>query len=665
MPFYYWRRRQRWFRKRPYYTTRFKKRRRRRRKRTRIYRRQRPHRFTRRRYRRTKKVRKKKKKINIAQWQPDAIKKCKVKGTDVLILGGEGKQFECYTDVKLDFVPPKAPMGGGFGAEVFTLYDLYTDYKFHKNIWTASNVGMDLIRFTGMKFTFYRHPETDFVIKYQRNPPFDINKYTYPSYHPHVLMQDKHKIVLLSAASNPRGKLKKTVYIKPPKLMQTKWFFARDFCHAQLLLLTASIADFRYSYLGCCNQSNQISFFYLNRDFYQNANWGEGKGTSPYIPYDTFPSTRTFNFKYLDKETTRDGTFSRPQNYNESVNYDTGFFNSKLLRMTAWTQPAMAHIPTAVARYNPSIDDGKSNMLYLTSIFTKSYTPPTTDETILIRELPLWLSVWGFLQWVTKQKKDKAFLRTHCVVLMSKALQITSTATTNPYILPLDLKFVNGRPPYEEYLTTSMKTSWYPTVYYQMETLNAIAECGPFVPKYAETKRSTWELKYSYTFYFKFGGPFNTDKEVTDPCKQNKFPIPGDLPNRIQIQNPLKQETDSFLHAWDFRRGQITDRAFKRMCKNLQIDSDFQTDAEEVIPKKKARLGRALQTQEEKTQEIQECLQDLCKENTFPETQEANLQQFINFQQEQQLNIKKNILKLLTQLKERQQCLELQTGLFN
>lgn len=200
----------------------------------------------------------------------------------------------------------------------------------------------------------------------------------------------------------------------------------------------------------------------------------------------------------------------------------------------------------------------------------------------------------------SKRKKDKQFLRTHCVVLVSKALQVQSTGTTNPYILPIDLKFVNGRPPYEEYLTSSMKTSWMPSVYYQMETLNAIAECGPFVPKYSETKRSTWELKFSYNFYFKFGGPYNTDKEVTDPCKQSKFPIPGDMPNRVQIQNPLKQETDSFLHAWDFRRGQITEKAFKRMCKHLEIDSDFQTDAEETIPKKKARLGRALQTQEEK-----------------------------------------------------------------
>nr|UHK03828.1 MAG: ORF1 [Torque teno midi virus] len=664
MPFYYWRRRQRWFRKRPYYTRRFKKRKRRRRKRTRIYRRQRPYRFTRRRYRRTKKVRKKRKKINIAQWQPDSIKRCKIKGTDVLILGGEGKQFQCYTDVKLDYVPPKAPMGGGFGAEVFTLYDLYNDYKFHKNIWTASNVGMDLVRFTGVKFTFYRHPETDFVIVYKRNPPFDINKYTYASCHPHVLMQEKHKLVLLSTASNPRGKIKKSVFIKPPKLMQTKWFFARDFCQAQLLLLTASIADFKYSYLGCCNQSNQISFFYLNRDFYVNANWASGKGTQPYLPYDSFPKA-DLQYTYLDKEKQVTAKFTRPADYNKSVDYETGFFNSKLLRLIKWNDSTMAHTPTVVARYNPSIDDGKSNMLYLTSNFTKQYTPPTTDETILLRDLPLWLAVWGFLEWVVKEKKDKQFLRTHCVVLVSKAIQIQSTGTTNPYILPLDLKFINGRPPYEEYLTTAMKNSWMPSVYYQMETLNAIAECGPFVPKYSETKRSTWELKFSYNFYFKFGGPYNTDKEVTDPCKQSKFPIPGDMPNRVQIQNPLKQETDSFLHAWDFRRGQITEKAFKRMCKHLEIDSDFQTDAEETIPKKKARLGRALQTQEEKTQEIQECLQDLCKENIFPETQEANLQQFINFQQEQQLNIKRNILKLLTQLKERQQCLELQTGLFN
>nr|UHK03836.1 MAG: ORF1 [Torque teno midi virus] len=662
MPRFYWRRRRRYYRPRwwkPKY-----KRRQRRRKRKRIYRRQRPYRTLRRRYRRKTKVRRKRKKIPIMQWQPDSIRKCKIKGSDVLILGAEGKQFQCYTDVKNDFVAPKAPMGGGFGAEVFTLYDLYQDYKFHKNIWTSSNLNMDLVRFTGARITFYRHPETDFVIIYRRNPPFDINKYTYPSCHPHVLLQEKHKVILLSKSTKPNGKLKKTIKIGPPKLMQSKWFFARDFAKAQLFMLIGTIADFQYSYLGCCNQSNQISFFYINRDFYQNANWAAQQGTHPYKPWDTVPTTEIC-YKYQDKDQTRDGKFKPPDDYAKSIQYTTGWFNSQLIRATQITSPIQAHLPTGVGRYNPAIDDGKSNLLYLISTHAKQYTPPTTDETIVLRDLPLWLAVYGFLEWVVKTKKDTTFLRWHCVVLVSKAIQQAPSATTNPYILPIDLKFINGKPPYEEYLTSSMKNNWYPSVMYQMETLNSIVECGPYMPKYADTRKSTWELKYDYTFYFKFGGPYQTDKEVTDPTKQNKFPVPGDLPNRIQIQNPLKQDSDSFLHAWDFRRGNITEKAFKRMYKHLQIDSDFQTDTEEALPQKKARLGRALQTQEEKTQEIQECLQDLCKENIFPETQEADLQQFIQFQQDQQLNIKRNILRLLTELKHRQSSLELQTGLFN
>ena len=187
--------------------------------------------------------------------------------------------------------------------------------------------------------------------------------------------------------------------------MQTKWFFARDFCQAQLLLLTASIADFKYSYLGCCNQSNQISFFYLNRDFYQNSNWAADTGKTPYVPYDTFPST-DLTYNYLDKEKTLQGTFKKPTDYAKSVEYTDGFFNSKFLRITSWSpSTAMAHIPTGVARYNPSIDDGKANLLYLTSNHTKKYTPPTTDDTILLRDLPLWLAVWGFLEWVVKEKK--------------------------------------------------------------------------------------------------------------------------------------------------------------------------------------------------------------------------------------------------------------------
>ncbi len=46
------------------------------------------------------------------QWQPDSIRKCKIKGVGILILGAEGTQMDCFTVTKTDYVPPKIPWEG-------------------------------------------------------------------------------------------------------------------------------------------------------------------------------------------------------------------------------------------------------------------------------------------------------------------------------------------------------------------------------------------------------------------------------------------------------------------------------------------------------------------------------------------------------------------------
>ena len=109
---------------------------------------------------------------------------------------------------------------------------------------------------------FYRHPETDFIIAYDRQPPFDLDEYTYLLCHPQNMLLSKHKIILLSKSSKPNGRVKKTKKIKPPKLMLTKWFFQKQFAEYPLLQLKASAANFQYSHLGCCN-TNQITTFFI------------------------------------------------------------------------------------------------------------------------------------------------------------------------------------------------------------------------------------------------------------------------------------------------------------------------------------------------------------------------------------------------------------------
>ncbi len=70
--------------------------------------------------------------------------------------------------LKTDSTPSRAPGGGGFGVERINLQYLYQEWKARNNIWTSTNQLTDLGRYIGGKITFYRHPDTDFIVNYTK-----------------------------------------------------------------------------------------------------------------------------------------------------------------------------------------------------------------------------------------------------------------------------------------------------------------------------------------------------------------------------------------------------------------------------------------------------------------------------------------------------------------
>nr|UHM26119.1 MAG: ORF1 [Torque teno midi virus] len=669
MPFY-WRRRRRWwwgkrwnkYRRRPRYK-----------RRRRVYKRRRFNRAPRRRRRKRKyKVRKKKKLITLKQWQPDSIRRCKIKGYGTLVLGAQGRQLLCYTNmIKYNWIP-KAPGGGGFGCQLFSLGSLYTDWVFKKNIWTHTNIYYDLVRYLGVRFTFYRHPETDFIVAYDNQPPFDIQKYTYMHCHPANLLLAKHKKILLSAATNPRGKLKLRMRIRPPKQMITKWFFSKHFSSAGLCLLKAAAMQTRYANIGCCNTNQLVTVYYLDPVFYAKGNWAHKiSDTTPYLPYTNFPGSLHLWLPGEDitQSTKSDNNhlFNKPDTYDTSVNYNTGFFCRKLMTAiqistTISPHDKMAALPVNVARYNPNWDSGEKSEIWFCSAFSPGHEKPETDHDLYMTGYPIWMMLWGFINYVQMKKQDKTYFDTYYVVLKSPAFFPKPAVGAGDYYIPIDNEFVTGTLPYEEYITRAMKAAWYPKLKNQMKILNILATCGPFVPKYDETKNSTWELDYYYNFFFKFGGPELTDPKVVDPQYQTTYDVPDTIGARLQITDPAKNKASKLFHSWDWRRGLLTKRAFETMQQNLSTDSDISTDSGSP-QKKKKRTGPLLNNPEEENKKIKSCLLSLCEENTCqePETQE-DIKQLIKLQQQQQLELKRNILTLLMELKEKQRMLQLQTG---
>lgn len=575
----------------------------------------------------------------------------------------------CYTNEASEYLQPKAPGGGGFGSEVFTLQWLYRQWLAHNNIWTASNEHTDLCRYTGTKITVYRHPTVDFIVTYDRMPPFNINKFTYAELQPQNLLLHKHKRVILSRRTNPKGKIKHTFKIGPPKQMITKWFFQRDFDRAHLFRLSATACTFEYPRYGKGNASNILTVPSLNTFFYANSDWAQTK-KGPYTNIHTEPPV--YYYKYRDsKGLEQSGEYKKPtdmteKGYYESINYSTGIFQTNFLKAhyvsAQQGQHSQAALPIIFLRYNPHEDDGHGNEVYLTSILNGNYNKPGPSAPDLqFNNVPLWMAFWGYYNYLLISTANKGLYLSHMFVVKSPALRPLSQATDQKYYPILDMDFIQGKLPWGEYLSENAKKLWYPTAESQTQTINQIVSTGPYVPKLNNQPDSTWELPYKYISYFKWGGPQVQDPNIEDPSSRQKYNVPDTVKQTVQISDPGKLHPETIFHDWDYRRGIITQTAIKRMSENLEIDSIISSDDSDSPPKKR-KITKELPCINQKEEKIKKCLLSLCEEPICQETPQT-LQEHIKQQQQQQQQLRRDLLYLLTNLKKNQRHMQLQTGI--
>lgn len=662
MPFW-WRRRNK-----PWYGRRYKRRYfRTRRRKPRYKRRRRPRRSYRRRRRSRKKVRRKLKRIIVKQWQPDSIVKCKIKGFEIQLLGSQGCQHRCYTSHKYEWTVPRAPSGGGFSSELYTLKYLYQEWKYRFNIWTKSNDYRDLCRYTGAKFTFYSDPKTDFIICYDTTPPFTLDKHTYMSYHPLQLLLRKHKRILLSKQTNPRGRHKLTIKIHPPKQMISKWFFQQYFAEAGLANIICAAASFNYPALSCCNENQIMSIYYLHPAFYHNSDWAQTK--DKYLPITTMSGKYKFTYKTERNTDASVEIDTSNLTYAQSISWGSGWFQPAVLNAykVEHNNTSYANIPCGVARYNVNLDSGSGNKIWLAPITNGHYGVPR-DEDLIIENIPLWLALYGYTSFLWQKKKDQSYFKAYMLILKSPAIQPLQSVTPPEYYPVIDRSFQLGKAPGDTYLDNNMKLKWYPTLNTALETINAIVCTGPFMPKYENQKESTWQLSSKYCFYFKWGGPHQTDQPVSDPAKQPQWNVPDHFQQTVQVSNPQKQKWETIFKPWDYRRGTLTKKAIKRMYEHLEFDESMFSDSDPELPKKKAREPPLLKVPEQENKEIQSCLHSLFEESTSQESQapqESNLLQLIQQQKQQQQQLKLNLFTLIKDLKTQQKAIQYQTGLLN
>ncbi len=430
-----------------------------------------------------------------------------------------------------DYTRAKFPGGGGFSAQLFTLQFLYDQWKLRQNIWTKTNEYKDLCRFLKVTFTFYRHPSVDFVLFYNRQPPFDIEKETYMNFHPYMILQQKHKIIIPSLATQPKGKYAKKKTIRPPKQMLSKWFFQKQFAKYDLVLLVASACSFRYPTLGCCNENKLLTLYCINTNFSKKPNWIiKPKESTWYKPYDNIPQY-TYKAKlgkqdssYNIEKTISDLPATQHDKYYYSIQKDTGYFSWKILKATEILNgtTSVKPLPMVFGRYNPTADDGVGNVVYLQSLTSDTWELPHTTPDFIIKDKPLWLAFWGYYSFL-KYKYHEGIFPAHMFVVKSPYILSGPTEIPEQLWAFIDPEFVDSKMPWDVLPTYYEQRLWYPTVDWQLKTINAICETGPMVPKLTNQTYSTWELFTKYNFQFKWGGPQIHDQPVEDPKTKNTY----------------------------------------------------------------------------------------------------------------------------------------------
>nr|UGV37903.1 MAG: ORF1 [TTV-like mini virus] len=636
--------------------------------------------FRTRRYRRRPTVRKrhfkrklpkrKLKKLKLYQWQPSSIRLCHIKGQKCLFMGGLDRLANNYAQYQQTFVPEHEPGGGCWSLMVFSLEALWEEHLLVRNYWTHGNNGLPLVRYIKSKFKFYREQDTDYIVSYSLCYPMTDTPLTHANSQPYNMTISRKRFIVPSLQTKPRGKpyIRKT--FRPPTQMKNKWYFQSEICKTGLLLLTTVATDLKHFYANPWAISNNITLHCLNPTIFKHNGFieTETQGYTPkagsyyYCLKGTEHTPKVKDLHYLG----RTGPQTLGYSYNEkSTNYTSNkenwgnIFHPDVLKLNipvflstqqmiqVFSQANLdkqINLKTGVeglltlvenpfiipVRYNPDRDTGQDNITWLNSIVrnTGSGFEVPQDNNIKISGFPLWLQWWGWPDW----QKKLAYLHS----IDSSYIMVTKTKFTEPkldYLIPIDMSFLNGNGPYnlpQEELSVYTFNSWWPKLAHQLVSIDELCQAGPGTGKF--TGKKQLQAHCSYDFQFKWGGCPAPMTELLNPCLQPKYPVPDNLLQRLQIQNP-KTAPQTELHQFDQRGDYLTETCLQRIREYTETNQNLSTITESAIcpPTKTQR----------------QILQEALQQTSDTETEEKETPKLLQQYKHQQQLLKRAILRLI------------------
>nr|UHM26323.1 MAG: ORF1 [Torque teno midi virus] len=613
----------------------------------------------RRRFRRVRRARyKKKKTINLIQWQPENIQKCKIVGYQALLACGNGKQAYNYNQHTTEICMKNESYGGGFSITLFTLQYLYQQWLLFNNIWTRGNNGFDLVRYTGMTVYFFRSPFASYVVNYVIAPPFTVNRETYTNCNPFRMLLQKNKIIVPSLSRKPRGKPWVKKKIRVPKLLMNKWYFQADFCDTPLVLFKAAMIGLSTPYLKYSNDNNCIGFYCLNPDIFNSAGYWAG------TQYTTKLYLYVANKKPSDTQTQITVKQLKTVHYdNDSVfwwrylNGDIPVSTSSSPNLTSMSQEEFnKNIKplTIEYRYQPNRDTGDGNIIFLESVVTPTIDIPS-NKNYKYENLPIWLLMFGWIDWCSKFFKGDNIHDNYSLCFRSKFFYpIDHKVPATTLLLPISSYFYKGQNEYNYPLLNYERDKWAPTIRHQLTLINDFCMCAPYS---SLPSGKSADLAIKYKFYFKWGGTVVHSQTINDPENQPVYPMPTEDIQRIQVKDPSTQDSEAEFHKWHYRRGALTSTAIKRALKDSETEILSSTDSESETTKRR-RLGEPDISHPKSSISTQ--VQQVFEEDTCPPPQEEKeklLQYKLRNQRLQQL-----IIRSLIKMEKKQQLMSLTTG---
>lgn len=545
---------------------------------------------------------------------------------------------------------------------------------------------MPLIRYCGCTITLYRQAECDYMFLYNKMYPMTATRLTYTSTHPQALLLHKHSKKILCKRHNRNKKPYKKIRIPPPSQMYNKWYFQKDLADIPLIQTVATAASLDRMFLNSNSISTTVGFTSLDITGMRN-HYYKKESTTGWIPiqnallfgvrrYQSLALTKITDLIFLgNPEDLTDGIsignatpFTTSEQMSETSKkikavqmqnkywgnpFDPEFHRTgQLLQTNKTWQNLIDHyksknqsdlkLPdtwfvekthfTIDCRYNPQADKAINNKLYLIDLedinHNVDWQTTAAAKDSLYTDLPIWLMLWGYLDYCRKCGEYSTIDTRYICVIYSPYILPKEVN----YFVPLDQDFLEGRSPYADAETVfpSDRKQWHPRIRTQVRTLNMLGSTGPAVIKLPDGQSAESHMKYE--FHFKIGGSPPPMATLTDPLDQPKYTTPDNILQTTSLQSPTTP-IEYLLYNFDERRGQITKKAIQRMQKHQETEPSVFTITEPAlscpIPSKK-------ETQ--------------TSDSSDEEKEETSLEEQLLQQRKQQNKLRKRINQLLDRL---------------